>query len=400
MQKLYYENQYEKDFTAEIIKISEKNNEFHIELDKTCFYPESGGQPCDSGYIESLQVLRVYEENGVIYHVTAKKPIKIHRVKCSIDWEKRFDNMQQHLGQHILSAAFSKCHNAHTIGFHLGENHCTIDINKFLCENDIQCAEDMANDIICNNIKLNFFYPTKSELKKLNLKKIPQKTQEQIRIVEIKDIDVNPCCGVHPSSTIEVQLIKIIKFEKYKGSTRIEFLCGKRAISNAITTNNFASKICKFLNSNKEEALVNIDKMKADLIKTINENKVLKSTIADYEIKDMLNSCDEFNDVKVIKLIYNNVDIKYLNLISSKLTSHPNVIALLGVKYDDKCNLMFSCSKNLKNISMNSLLKDAITLIDGNGGGSGLSAQGGGKSISNIESALDYALMKIKTNLT
>ncbi|MGL5085290.1 MAG: alanine--tRNA ligase-related protein [Clostridium sp.] len=144
-EKLYYENQYEKSFTAEIVNITEKNNEFHIVLDKTYFYPEGGGQPSDTGYIESIEVLSVYEENGVIYHVTSKKPIKIHKVKCSISWETRFDFMQQHLGQHILSACLLDKFNATTVGSHLGSTSSTVDVDKLL---NIAQIEEVDEDTI------------------------------------------------------------------------------------------------------------------------------------------------------------------------------------------------------------------------------------------------------------
>ncbi|GIM27876.1 hypothetical protein CPJCM30710_05420 [Clostridium polyendosporum] len=399
MQKLYYENQYEKAFTAEIVNIIEKDKEFHIQLDKTYFYPEGGGQPSDTGYIESIPVTMVYENEGVIYHVASKKPIKIHRVKCSIDWDRRFDNMQQHLGQHILSSCFVELFNANTVGFHLGKDYCTIDVDKMLDITQIQEAENLSNNIILDNVPVEFLFPSKSELKKLPIKKTLPKTGEQIRIVKIGDIDVNPCCGLHPRSTIEVQLIKIRKWEKYKNTTRIEFLCGKRAISDSLSKYQFTSKICSTLKCSESDALAYIQKLTQDFNKIIAENRALKSEIADYEIQNMINESEKINNISIVKSIYTDSDLKYVNLLASKLTAFKNVIALFAVKSEDKAHLIFMCSKDLKDISMNSLLKDAITLIDGNGGGSSFSAQGGGKNTNNLDSAIDYAFMKVKNCL-
>jgi alanyl-tRNA synthetase len=399
MEKLYYHNQYEKEFTAEIVNVIEKGSEFHIELDKTYFYPEGGGQPCDTGYLEDIPVTFVYEENGTVYHVVTKRPIKVHRVKCSINWEDRFDNMQQHLGQHILSAAFIQLFNGNTSGFHLGKETCTIDIDKMLNENEVEEAEALANKLIRDNIRVEFLLPTKSELKKLPLKKSLPKTDEQIRIVKIGDLDYNPCCGLHFNSTIEVQLVKIKKWEKNKTSTRIEFACGKRAVDYFIIRHKFASMICSTLKCNESEVLDRIEKLTSDLNSANNENKILKSQVADYEIKAMIENSEKINNFNVIKTIYSNVDLKYANLIGNKLTSFDNVIALIAMKNNDTANLLFMCSKNIKGISMGSLLKDAITLIDGRGGGSDFSAQGGGKNNSNLESTLDYALMKVKQQL-
>jgi len=161
MEKLYYEDQYKKDFTAEITEVIEKGNEFHIVLDKTYFYPEGGGQPSDTGLIENLPITMVYEKDGIIYHVSEKKPMKIHKVKCSIDFEKRFDNMQQHLGQHILSSAFSSLFNGNTIGFHLGKEHCTIDVDKILNVGQIEESEKLSNEIIFDNVSVEVLYPSK-----------------------------------------------------------------------------------------------------------------------------------------------------------------------------------------------------------------------------------------------
>lgn len=396
MEKLYYEDQYKKEFTAEIIEVIEKGNEFHIVLDKTYFYPEGGGQPSDTGLVENLPITMVYEKEGIIYHVSEKKPMKIHKVKCSIDWEKRFDNMQQHLGQHILSSAFSSLFNGNTVGFHLGKEHCTVDIDKILDALQIEEAEKLSNEIIHDNISVEVIYPSKSELKKLPIKNNLPKTNEQLRIVKIGDIDLNPCCGTHPGSTIEVQLIKIRKFEKYKNSTRIEFLCGKRALDYCFSREKFASKVCSSLKCSESEVLVKIENLTQELNKVTAENRSLKSEIADYEIQNMINNCEKINGISIVKSTYSDVDLKYVNLLASKLTAFENVIVLFAVKNENNANLIFMCSKSLKVISMNSLLKDSITLIDGKGGGSDFSAQGGGKNNNNLDSTLDYAFMKIK----
>lgn len=399
MEKLYYHNQYEKTFTAEVLEVIEKNNEFHIKLDKTYFYPEGGGAPSDTGTIEASPINYVYEENGDVYHVSSVKPIKIHRVKCSIDWKRRFDIMQQHLGQHILSASFSKLFNASTIGFHLGESICTIDINKFFTKDQIDEAENLSNSLILDNITVEFLYPTKSELKKMPIKKISPKINEQIRVVKIGDIDFNPCCGLHPKSTIEVQLIKILKWEKYKNSTRIHFLCGERAIKESLQKYIFSTEICSLLKCSEAEAIDQIQKQRDELNKILAENRLLKDKISNYEIKDILEESEKISGITVVKKTYSSESLKYINTLATKLTAFNDVITLFAVKDQEKANLIFSCSKNINFISMNLLLKDAISLIDGKGGGSTFSAQGGGKNTNNLDSTLDYAFMKIKNTL-
>ena len=175
MEKLYYENPYEKDFTAEIINVLEKDNKYHVELDKSYFYPANEGHSSDTGYINSNAVTSVYEKDEKIYHILEVKPLKIHKVKCSIDWEKKYDYMQQHLGQHIISSCFFQLFNANTIAFHLGDDVSYIDIDKIIGSNEIKNVDQMANKIIFDNIHVEILYPTKSDLKKLSLKKISLK---------------------------------------------------------------------------------------------------------------------------------------------------------------------------------------------------------------------------------
>ncbi|MBU3112173.1 alanyl-tRNA editing protein [Clostridium lacusfryxellense] len=400
MEKLYYENQYQTSFTAEIINVIEKKNKYHIELDKTCFYPEGGGQPSDTGYINDAFVSFVYEEEGIIYHVVEIKPLKIHRVKCSIDFDKRYDYMKQHLGQHILSAVILNLFNANTIGFHLGLNSTTIDLDKVISSDDINTAQKSANEIVSNNINVEVIYPTKSELKKLSLKKIPLKAGEQVRIVKIGDIDISPCGGVHPNSTIEVQLIKVIKLEKYKTGLRIEFLCGQRAVSDYISKHEDIGKMSKLLSCNNSNVLSEVERLSGELNKALTQKRALKAQVAEYEVQNMLVSAQKIQDVKILKCIYDNGDLKYINTLATKLVSNSKVIILFGVTSNDKANLLFMCSKDLNIISMGDLLRDAITLIDGKGGGSNFSAQGGGKNNNNLDSSLDYAYSKIKESIS
>lgn len=399
MKNLYYEDQYQRSFTAEVIDVIQKENTYHVELDKTYFYPEGGGQPSDTGYINGAAVTCVYEENEKIYHVVAVNPLKIHRVKCSIDFDKRFDYMQQHLGQHILSAAISDLFNATTIGFHLGTDSTTIDIDKVIGNSEIKIAEKKANKIVLDNIKVEVLYPTNSELKKLSLKKIPVKAGEKVRIVKIGDIDIIPCCGIHPSSTIEVQLIKVTKFEKYKTGIRIEFICGQRAVSDYALKHEAMEKMSKLFSCNNATVLPVVERLSGELNKALTEKRALKSEVAQYEVQNMLEAAPKIEDIRILKCIYDNGDLKYANILATKLVSSPKVIVLFGVKSQDKANLLFMCSKDLNIISMSSILKDAITLIDGKGGGSAFSAQGGGKNNNNLDSALDYAWSKIHDDI-
>lgn len=395
MDKLYYEDQYLREFTAEITNIVDKEKNFLVELDRSAFFPGGGGQHCDLGYIDNHKVIDVYEENGVIYHVTETKPIKIHKVKCRIDWNRRLDGMQQHLGQHVLSGCFFDMFNANTVSVHVGKEVSTVDIQGYLDEETIRKAERRANEVIKENIKVEFLTPSKKELKKLDLRRDLPKTNEEIRIVKIGDLDINACCGVHPNRTLDLQAIKIIRWEKHKGNTRIEYLAGTRAVNDYFNKDSFRNKICKLLNCGEDDVINSINKLTNDLKIALDENRKIKMEIGEYQIKEMLENAQTIGNISLIKMIYENGDIKHLTKIADKLVQSENVVVLFAIKFDDRANLIFASSNNLKDLSMNDLLKDAITLIDGRGGGSQFKAQGAGKNCSNLESTMDYAARKL-----
>ncbi|MRZ79791.1 alanyl-tRNA editing protein AlaX-L [Paeniclostridium sordellii] len=399
MEKLYYKDQYIKEFTAEIVDVKEKDSKFYVELDKTAFFPGGGGQFCDTGKIDNHDVIDVCEENGTIYHITTTKPIKIHKVKCLIDWEKREDGMNQHFGQHVLSGCFFKLFNANTVGFHLGSEISTVDINGFLTEEQIRKAEEYANEIIKNDIEVEFLTPERKQLKKLGLRRDLPNTNEQIRVVKIGDLDINACCGVHPKSTLSLRMIKIKKYEKCRNATRVEFLAGKRAVDDSLKNDRYLTEICRYLSSTEKEAISGIKSLHNKLEEIMHTNKKLEEKISKYQIKEMIEEADKIGEISLIKKIYENENVKYISKMASKLVELDNVVALIALKNDDKSNFVFASSKNISNLNMSELIKDAITLVDGRGGGSQFLAQGGGKDNGNIESLLNYAQMKIERTL-
>ena len=398
MEKLFYIDSYIKNFTAEIEEVKEVDDKFHVLLNKTAFFPGGGGQYCDLGTIDNINVLDVYEENDKIYHVLEKKPNRIHKVKCEIDWDRREYGMQHHFGQHIISACFNNEYKAKTVGFHLGKDFSTVDIEGLFKEEDILKIEKMCNEIIKENITVEFLNITKKEAKKLKIKEDLSKLGDNIRIVKIGDIDMNLCCGVHMKNTLDLRVIKIKKFEKYKKATRIEFLCGTKAIEEMLKRENYLNKICKLLSSNEEDAYKSIERLNNKLNEVNKENRRLEEIISNYEVKEMIESAEKINNMNVIVKVYENKTMNYMNKIANKIIEKENNIGLFALKNDDKLNLLFACSKNLEKMDMNILLKDSIKLIDGKGGGSKVLAQGGGKNNSNLDSLFDYVKIKIKSN--
>lgn len=380
MEKLYYENQYIREFNAKVIEAKEINDKFHIVLDKTAFFPGGGGQSCDLGYINDNEVLEVYEENNLIYHVL-KESFKINdTVFCKIDWNRREDGMHQHLGQHILSGCFFKLFNANTVSIHLGKEISTVDIIGELNEEMVRKAEVLANEVIHKGIEVSFLVPNEEELNVMNLRRDLPNTEEDIRVVKIGDLDINACCGVHPSKTSDLRMIKIKKFEKNKGNTRVEFLAGERAIKDSLLKDKVLREICNYLNSNEYEALNGIKNLKNSLEEVKSEKKILEEELLKKEEEDLIKEGKKLEKYIVIKKIFLNKSIDYATRLANKITEKDNFICLFAIKNKEKTNVILSASKNIDNINMGNILKENISIINGKGGGSKTLAQGLGES--------------------
>lgn len=395
MEKLFYKNQYIKDFTANVIEIKELDNRFHVVLDKTAFFPGGGGQFCDLGKIDNIEVEDVYEENKKIYHVLNNKPENTV-VNASINWNRREDGMHQHFAQHVLSGCFYTKYNANTTGFHLGKEFSTVDIKGYLSEEQIREIEKYANEVISQDIPLTILTPSKDELENIWIRRDLPDTDDEIRIVRIGDLDTNACCGVHPKSTKELRLIKIKRWEKNRQSTRIEFLAGKRAIDYTLRRDVYLSDICKYLKSKEDEALNGVVNLNDKIDELKNTIKKLENTVLKYQLEEILNNAYKINDLLVVEKIFENEDVKYINKLVNKLIENENTIALLGVKNKDKINLVFASSSNIKNINMNDLLKEVLNQINGKGGGNNHLAQGSIRYTDNIRIYIKNIIENIK----
>ncbi len=198
-------------------------------LKETIFYPTGGGQPHDLGSISGVPLIDVFEEDGVVVHVL-ETPVQGDDVVCVLDWHRRLDHMQQHSGQHLLSAVFHDGYSYRTESFHLGEDYCSIDISTpALSQEEQMAVEDKANGVIFSNLPVHAYTLHPDDRGKIPLRKIPD-LDGDLRIVEIAGFDYSPCSGTHVDSTGQIGLLKIIKWEKYKGMTRVYFLCGQRAL--------------------------------------------------------------------------------------------------------------------------------------------------------------------------
>ena len=397
--RLYYEESYLQEFKGKILEKVKIDGKPALILDKTCFYPTSGGQPNDLGYIQGVPIIDVIEDNEKIIHVL-KEGIKEgcgDTIIGKIDWERRFDHMQQHLGQHILSGALMKLWSAETVSFHLGEEVCTLDIAKEeLTEEEAKKAEECANEIIFDNRPVKcYFVEGEEELKRLNLRKVPEKTGK-IRIIEVEDFDLSACGGTHCRATGEVGMIKITKWEKRGEKIRLEFICGRRARKDYFWKNELIKNISNKLTIKDTELGEAIDRMLEERKEIWKELKEFKEKLQDYEAKDLINKSSLRNDgIKIINKVFEESNFQEVRgLVQNIINLDNSVVVLAGIKSKregEGVKILFACSRVLK-YDMNGLIREAGKFIEGRGGGAPNFAQAGGKKAEGIEDALNFAL--------
>ncbi len=394
-ERLYYEDSYLKEFKAKVLKKIKINNQPAVVLDETAFYPTSGGQPYDKGVIQDVPVVEVVEEDDEVVHILKKElKEKINsEVVGKIDWKRRFDHMQQHLGQHILSGALMKLWGVETISFHLGEEVCTLDIAKQkLIEEEAKKAEECANEIIFENKLVKcYFVEGEEELKRLNLRKVPEK-MGKIRIIEVKDFDLSACGGTHCRATGEVGMIKITKWEKRGEKIRLDFICGKRSLEDYYWKNELIKNISNKLTIKDSELGEAIDRMLEERKEIRKELKEFKEKLQDYEVRNLINESSLKDDgIKIISKIFEDNNFQEVKELVQKIINlDESVVVLFGVK-SDGAKILFACSRALK-YDMNGLIREAGKFIEGRGGGAPNFAQAGGKKAKGIEDALNFAL--------
>lgn len=280
--KPYYTDPYTVSFRSEVTEALMVNGRYCAILDKSFFYPTSGGQEHDTGLINGIDVVDVVEENGKVVHVLSSA-IEVGKADCSIDWERRFGNMQQHTGQHILSAAFENLFDAQTISSRLGNSLGTIDLSRQLSDEEISKAVTLSNKIVQEDRQVLVHFADDSTIGSFRLRKQPKiigtdpEGREAVRIIEVKDFDFSACGGTHCTHTSEVGVILTGAVEKVKGSlARISFVCGKRGIEHYYRIHRSASSSAKTLSAPVDDLHTAIEKLVAQ--NQENENKIRRLT--------------------------------------------------------------------------------------------------------------------------
>ncbi|CEG27315.1 serine-tRNA(Ala) deacylase AlaX [Bacillus sp. B-jedd] len=381
-EKIYYQDPYQNTFTARLVRQGqEEEGNCYIVLSETAFYPTGGGQPHDTGSLNGVNVVGVEEVDGEIRHYPESK-LELpddSEVTGVLDWDRRFDHMQQHSGQHILSAAFEQLFGYKTVGFHLGREESTIDLDTTsLDDSHMEEAERLANQIVLENRPIETRWVTNEEAQRLPLRKQLSVT-ENIRLVIIPDFDYNGCGGTHPSSTGQVGLIKVLGAEKEKKKTRITFTAGARSFDQFSRKQRILSKLSPLLNAPQEgmeKAVLHLLTSKAQLEKQLEE---AKDQLIGYEAKALFKN--SMAEGQTVSAVFQERSMQELQKLARLVVTEAPECKVVFVS-ENGGKLQIVCAKGeVAEGNMKDLINHFLPSINGRGGGNLQFAQGGGDAI-------------------
>lgn len=387
-ERLYYTDCYLQEFEARVLKSEPGPKGFRVFLDRTAFYPESGGQPMDFGTLAGIPVVALAEEGEAIVHELERQP-EGEVVHGKIDWQRRFDHMQQHTGQHVLSAAFEKTGHYKTVSFHLGADVSSIDLDSDrLGRRQIEEGEDLANQIVFENREVKIFFRPVAEAELLDLRK-PTLREGDVRLVEVSDFDLSACGGTHVSRTGAIGLIVVRKVERMKALTRVEFVCGGRALAASRRDFQVLSEASKLLSASSAQLPGLIAKQMDEVRAANRAREKWAERMAKIQAQELWKAAAEKNGRKIIRRIFSENEHQEGKKVAHELAAHPSAIALIGVK--GKPAFIYFSQTPGGAVDMGALLKQTVAKFGGKGGGARNFAQGGGMDESRLEEALAFA---------
>ena len=381
-ERLYLQDPYLRSFRARVLELRDLDGRPAAILDRSAFYPEGGGQPGDQGTLGSVRVLDTQERAGAVLHML-EKPVQPGEVDAEIDWGRRFDHMQQHHGQHLLSAAFDKL-GAPTVSFHLGERTCTIDLDAPLGKLEVAKAEAIANDSVWRDLPVVARDFTGEERARLPLRKEPVKGD---RVVLVEGVDASPCGGTHPARTGEVGCVAILKAQKWgDGKSRVEFVCGARAVRLLHEASDILAGAAEALKTAPADVAQAAARMAAESQARRKAADALLEELAQIEAARLK---AQANPV-IAKVARGAVFARAV----AQAISGSGGTALLGTVEDGRAHLIFARPKGAAGPPMGALLKESLEILGGKGGGGADFAQGSGAP-EKLDDALAQAAHKL-----
>jgi len=377
--KLYYEDPYIMVFNSKVTGIDEDKHGSYVVLEETAFYPTGGGQPFDKGTLNGVEVVDVEEVEDELRHYTDKKlPEDTVEVHGALDRERRLDHMQQHSGQHIISAIFDDQFGIPTTSFHLGSETVTIDLDtEHLSDELLQKAEEKVNNVIFQNYPIETRWMSGEEAREYPLRK-DLAVEGEVRLVIIPEVDYNGCGGTHPRSTGEVMAAKFLGWTKNKKQVRLEFVCGYRLLSQFGQKHQVLTEMKQFIPRPEDQLAGEVDQLMKESKEKDKKIAELEEQLLQYEARELIEASQED---RVIQRVFNDRSIKTLQSLGKAVIQEaPNAYVILISEQEDQLQFVLAHGDHIDQ-NMNDIAKQTMPLIEGKGGGKPNFVQGGGKRL-------------------
>ena len=362
--KLYFEDAYLAEFDARVVGRTEIEGKPAVILDQTVFYPEAGGQSCDRGTINGIAVLQVVEDGEAIVHVL-ERAIEADAVNGRIDWPRRFDRMQQHSGQHILSQAFYEVVKGATMSFHIGDEVSTLEIGiPKISDAGLDLVEVRANAVVFEDREIKTYFVPEDRIGAVPLRKPPKK-EGPIRVVEVSGFDYSACGGTHCRRAGEIGLIKVTKTDRIRNNLRFEFVCGGRALRDYQEKNRTVRQAAAFFSVADRDVATTVGKSLTEIKALKKKARKLEERIATYEAREIIHDAHG----KVIQAVFEDKSPEEARFLAVQIIHHAELIVLFGAHGDNQSHLILAAAEGL-GLDVRTFIPAISAVIQVRGGGS------------------------------
>jgi alanyl-tRNA synthetase len=362
--RMFFEDAYLTEFDARVVERREIEGRPAIILDRTAFYPEAGGQSCDRGKIDGIAVLQVVEDGEAIVHVL-ERAIEADTVHGRIDWPRRFDRMQQHSGQHILSQAFYEVVKGATMSFHIGEDVSSVEIGvPKISDADLDRVEARANAVLFEDREIKTYFVPEDRIGTVPLRKPPKK-EGPIRVVEVSGFDYSACGGTHCRRAGEIGLIKVTKADRIRNNLRFEFVCGGRALRDYQEKNRTIRQAAAFFSVADRDVATTVGRSLTEIKALKKKARKLEERIASYEAWEVIHGAQG----KVVQAVFEDKSPEETRFLAVQVIHNAERIVLFGAHGETQSHLILAAAEGL-GFDVRTLIPAVSAVIQVRGGGS------------------------------
>ncbi len=388
--RLYFADPCLTTFTATVLARADRGDHPAVALDRTAFYPEGGGQPADHGLLDGVAVVDVQaDDDGTVWHIL-NHPLEAEQVEGRIDWVRRFDHMQQHHGQHLLSAAFEELFHLRTVAFHLGADYATIDLDGEADDSQLAAAEERTNQVIWEDRPVEARFVTPEELATIPLRK-PPTVEGAVRVVSVPGFDHSACGGTHPRSTGAVGLLHVRRREKRGAETRVEFVCGGRALRDLRRKGAMLARIATSFT-------VGLDEVEDAIRRTRDQEEASRKRLATvmedllgYQARELV-AAMATGGVPLVRQVRDDLSLDEARTLARAITAG-GAVAVIGLA-GDKAQVLVARPEGHA-LDCGRLVREALAPLGGRGGGPPAMAQGGVPDAGRLAEAVDAITTRI-----